>query len=99
MIHKYSLNGYNIVLDTNSGAVHVMDEAPFAVLDFLQDQVPELPDEEIFAALEGRFERPVLEEAYAELRALFAAGQLFSADEYEKFAGMMKNSPVKADGA
>lgn len=28
MIHKYSLNGYNIVLDTNSGAVHVMDEAP-----------------------------------------------------------------------
>ncbi|WP_195975349.1 thioether cross-link-forming SCIFF peptide maturase [Hydrogeniiclostridium mannosilyticum] len=96
MIHKYSLNGYNIVLDTNSGAVHVMDEAPFAVLDFLQDQVPELPDEKIFAALEGRFERPVLEEAYAELRALFAAGQLFSADEYEKFAGMMKNSPVKA---
>ena len=34
MIHKYSLNGYNIVLDTNSGAVHVMDEAPFAILDF-----------------------------------------------------------------
>ena len=48
MIHKYSLNGYNIVLDTNSGAVHVMDEAPFAVLDFLQDQVPELPDEKSF---------------------------------------------------
>ena len=36
MIHKYSLNGYNIVLDTNSGAVHVMDEAPFAVLKFLR---------------------------------------------------------------
>ena len=25
MIHQYQLNGYNIVLDVNSGAIHVVD--------------------------------------------------------------------------
>ena len=26
LIHQYQLNGYNIVLDTYSGAIHVVDE-------------------------------------------------------------------------
>ena len=26
VIHQYKNNGYNIVLDTNSGAVHVVDD-------------------------------------------------------------------------
>lgn len=34
MIHKYQLNGYNIVLDVNSGAVHVVDKLFYALLDF-----------------------------------------------------------------
>ena len=25
MIHKFSMNGYNIALDVNGGAVHVVD--------------------------------------------------------------------------
>ena len=41
MIHKYSLNGYHIVLDVNSGAVHVMEELPFRMLDYLEDSVPD----------------------------------------------------------
>ena len=35
MIHTYSLNGYNIVLDVCSGAVHVVDDAAFALLQQL----------------------------------------------------------------
>ena len=31
MIHKYTLNGFHIVLDTNSGAVHVFDDAPYDI--------------------------------------------------------------------
>ena len=46
MIHKYLLNGYHIVLDTNSGAVHLFDELPFQMLDYLEDGVPENPPEE-----------------------------------------------------
>ena len=33
MIHKYKLNGYNIVLDINSGGVHVVDELTYDLLD------------------------------------------------------------------
>ena len=30
MVHQYQLNGYNIVLDTCSGAIHVVDEIAYA---------------------------------------------------------------------
>ena len=33
MIHKYKLNGYNIVLDTHSGGVHVVDDITYDLLD------------------------------------------------------------------
>ena len=33
MIHKYKLNGYNIVLDVNSGGVHLVDELTYDMLD------------------------------------------------------------------
>ena len=31
MVHQYKLNGYNIVLDTCSGSVHVVDDVAYAV--------------------------------------------------------------------
>lgn len=96
MIHKYSLNGYHIVLDTNSGAVHVFDDAPFEMLDYLTDSVPEEPPKNMLKALKERYSEPVLLEAYEELRELYQKGQLFSSDEYEKFASMLKNAPIKS---
>ncbi|HBG54661.1 MAG TPA: hypothetical protein DDW99_00135, partial [Ruminococcaceae bacterium] len=48
IIHKYTLNGYHIVLDTNSGAVHLFGEAPFAMLDYLDGTVSEEPPEAFF---------------------------------------------------
>ena len=32
MIHQYKLNGYNIVLDSNSGCVHVVDDLAYDVI-------------------------------------------------------------------
>ena len=32
MIHQYKSNGYNIVLDVNSGSVHVVDELVYDIL-------------------------------------------------------------------
>lgn len=96
MIHKYRLNGYRIVMDTNSGAVHLFEEAPFLMLDYLEkeDCVPELPPQDMMEALRGQFDEETLTQAYAELRELYTSGQLFSADEYEKFATMMTNALV-----
>lgn len=96
MIHKYSLNGYHIVMDTNSGAVHIFDDAPFDMLDYLDDCVPENPPAELLAGLTGKYDASTVKEAYQELKELYENGQLFSSDEYEQFAGMMKNAPVKS---
>lgn len=96
MIHKYTLNGYHLVLDTNSGAVHVFDDAPFEMLDYLTAGVPEEPSRNMLETLEKRYSEPVLLEAYHEIRELYEKGQLFSSDEYEKFAAMLKNAPIKS---
>ncbi len=32
MVHQYKLGGWNIVLDTCSGSVHVVDEAAYDVI-------------------------------------------------------------------
>ena len=32
MIHRYKLNGYNIVIDTCSGSVHAVDEAAYDII-------------------------------------------------------------------
>lgn len=96
MIHKYSLNGFNIVLDTNSGAVHLFDDAPFAMLDYLENDVPDKAPQEMLDALNGKYDTKTIEEAYDELKELHRLGQLFSSDEYEKFAAMMKDAPLKS---
>lgn len=96
MIHGYTLNGYNIVMDTNSGAVHIFDDAPFAMLSYLKDCVPEEPPQEMMMALKQHFDESTLREAYEELRALYRKGQLFSSDEYEKYASVLKSAPIKS---
>lgn len=96
MIHKYSLNGYHIVLDTNSGAVHLFDDLPFEILDYLEDGVPDQPPEKMTASLENKYDKQTIKEAYEEISELYKIGQLFSSDEYEKFSAMMQNAPVKS---
>ena len=96
MIHKYSLNGYNIVMDTNSGAVHLFDDAPFAMLDYLDDGVPDKPPKAMLDGLKDRFPEATLREGYDEILELYRNDQLYSRDEYEKFASLMKNAPIKS---
>ena len=37
MIHQYQSNGYNIVLDVNSGAVHVVDSITYDVIALFEE--------------------------------------------------------------
>ena len=41
MIHQYKNNGYNIVLDVNSGSVHVVDALVYEAIELLLKQCPE----------------------------------------------------------
>ena len=40
MIHQYKLNGYNIVMDVNSGAVHSVDEVAYDIIALYDKGVP-----------------------------------------------------------
>ena len=33
MVHQYKLDGYNIVLDTCSGGIHVVDEVAYDMIE------------------------------------------------------------------
>ena len=41
MIHQYKNNGYNIVMDVNSGSVHVVDDVVYDVIP-LAEQLGDL---------------------------------------------------------
>ena len=96
LIHKYSLNGFNIVLDVHSGAVHIVDELSYRLLDYIKtDFAKDCPDE-IYQALDKEYPCADITEAYGELFKLYEDGVLFSADDYEPFKEMMVNSPIKS---
>lgn len=92
MVHQYKLNGYNIVLDTNSGSVHVVDEVAY-------DLIAAYPDhsrEDLIAALLAKYaDRPdvtaaELEQCVADVEVLRDAGKLWSPDPYAGIAGVFK---------
>ena len=42
LIHRYQSNGYNIVLDINSGCIHLVDEVTYEVLPYLEEGMERL---------------------------------------------------------
>lgn len=96
MIHKYKLGGYNICLDVHSGAVHVLDDAAFDILDFCDENMTKEAPEKMFSELASKYSRDELAETYDALYELFEMGQLFSKDDYEQFADLMTQAPIKS---
>ena len=99
MIHKYKLFDMNIVLDIYSGAVHVVDECLYDMLDYLLE--PFTPESKcpdfIVSELKKKYSETEITESYCEICELVKNGQLFTEDCYEKFANNWnKQSVVKA---
>ena len=96
MIHKYFLNGYYIVLDVNSGAVHVVDKLFYDMLDLVGPELPAECPQNVIDAFAKEYSEDVIRETYGEMAALKENGQLFTEDDYAQFANMMVSSPIKA---
>ena len=93
MVHQYQLNGYNIVLDTCSGSVHVVDDVAYDVIALYADHTP---DEIVSAMMEKYGDRPDvteedLRQCIEDVTALKEAGKLWSPDVYEDMAFDFKN--------
>ena len=94
MVHQYKLNGYNIVLDTCSGSVHVVDDVAYDVIDLYKKEEPETI---IDAMLEKYKEmedvtREDLLLCLEDIKELEANGALFTPDEFENLAFDYKNN-------
>ena len=92
MVHQYQLNGCNLVLDTCSGAIHMVDEVAWDVIALYPDHTPE---EIVQILLEKYRERPDVTEAELyecidDVETLKQSGKLFTPDRFEKIAGMFK---------
>ena len=90
MVHQYKNNGYNIVLDVNSGAIHVVDDVSYDVIALYEDHTPE----EIVAELSGTYSEAEVKEACEEVASLVKDGELFTKDEYENYIMDFKKRPT-----
>ncbi len=90
MVHQYKNNGYNILLDVNSGAVHVVDDIVYDIVPLFE----ELGTEEIIAKLKDRYQEADIKEACEEISELKEAGVLFTEDIYEEYIDSFKDRPT-----
>ncbi len=93
MIHQYKLNGYNIILDTYSGSVHVTDDVAYDAVEGLDAGKPR---SEIAAQLLDKYkDRGVtskdIRDTFSDIDELISQGKLFSEDIFKDKAFDLKN--------
>ncbi len=96
MIHKYKLNGLNIVLDVNSGGVHLVDELTYDLLDNVEPPFEAECPQKVVDKLSKSYAEQDIRDCYDEIVELYNDKILFSEDDYEKYAKYSVASPVKA---
>ena len=100
MIHQYKLNGYNIVLDTYSGAIHTVDDLAYDIISLYKEK----STEEIITSMLEKYkaDKTVTGEeilsCIEDIKELEKAGKLFSKDIYENrtFDFKNRNTDIKA---
>ena len=96
MVHQYKNNGYDIVLDVNSGAIHVVDDVTYDVIEMYatRENVADTSAEEIVTALSGKYGKEEVEEAIDEVQTLIKNEELFTKDTYENYMMDFKKRPT-----
>ena len=87
MIHLYKLNGYDIAIDQNSGAIHVLDEDTARVLACFDAETGVMegtPEENGLEGIEG------LDDILSDIEELKEDGKLFSLDIFRPMADDLK---------
>lgn len=100
MIHRYKLNGYNIVLDVFSGSVHVVDDLAYDIIGMYEDT----DTDGIIAAMLTRYadddtvDEAEIRDCIDDIEELKKQGRLFTDDDYADLAFDFKarNTVIKA---
>lgn len=80
MVHVYSMNGINIIVDVNSGSIHVLDDISYELLSHFDKP---FTYQQAVEKLEGRFAIESIREACDDINELAKEGLLFT-PEFDK---------------
>jgi len=94
LIHKYIQDGEYYVIDVNSGALHVVDEIVYNLLDDNSLR----KKEELLEIFKDKYKAEGIEEAYSEILSLIQEEMLYTGDLYKAIAmeSGEKESYIKA---
>lgn len=91
MLHKFSMNGINVLMDIYSGAVHAVDEVVYDIADLY----PDMDSDALIEKFADKYTCEQIVEAVTELQELKDANLLYTEDEYEGVLEQVKNrAPV-----
>ena len=100
MIHQYKNNGYNIILDVNSGAVHVVDDIVYDVIeDYNKNEDADgrftgTDKDSLAEKFASKYSRDDVYEVCDEIEELTEQGRLFTRDIYEPYIDSFKDRPT-----
>ena len=93
MLHRFSYNGVNILVDVDSGAIHIADDIVYDIAE----SAFVLPTEEIYKSF-PKYLKSDIDEAISEIKSLAESNMIFTEENYdmvkEKLDG--KTAVVKA---
>lgn len=78
MVHQYKLNGYNIVLDVDSGSIHLVDDLVYEIVSLYEKS----DRDGIVHALSDRFDHDDIRSALDDVQELVDQQKLFSRADY-----------------
>ena len=100
MIHSYKMNGYNIIIDQNSGCVHSVDEVAYDIINMYENT----SKDEIKSFILNKYSDKEdvtaedIDECFEDIETLKSEGRLFAKDTFEGVANEFKKrqSVIKA---
>ena len=92
MVHQYKLNGYNIVLDTCSGSVHVVDDVAYDIIEMYKKSEENEITDFILNKYKDREDvtRQDIKDCIEDVKSLEKAGKLYTPDTFEPMADKFK---------
>ena len=92
MIHRFQLNGFNIVLDVCSGSIHAVDELAYELIGLFEKHSLEDARAAMLAKFAGvpEITAEEIDRCWEDIAALKEEGRLFTPDSFEPMAGKFK---------
>lgn len=92
MIHAYKMNGYNIILDQNSGCVHSVDEVAYDIINMFEEKSKDEIKKLILNKYSDREDvtSEDIDICFDDIESLIKDGRLFAEDTFESTAKEFK---------